>query len=127
MTDFIRFEHRSLPGGPAGPGRGPGLLTRLLGMLAGLLVLTAAFVASAVLLVVLLTLGALGLGWFWWKTRALRQALREQRIDPSSAGDRSEPRPWRDTTDLRRPHRTDDVSDAQILREEPLEDRVPRR
>jgi len=43
---------------------------------AGLLVI--GFMFSVIALAVVAVLGMIGLGYFWWKTRALRRAIREQ-------------------------------------------------
>lgn len=55
-----------------------GLLGKLLAAVAAgvLLVLGALF--SVVLVALAVVLGAAALGYFWWKTRALRNVLREQ-------------------------------------------------
>jgi len=56
----------------------PGLLEKILTLVVGTLVLVAAFMFSLVILAVALVAGLLFWGYFWWKTRKLRQALREQ-------------------------------------------------
>jgi hypothetical protein len=72
MNDFIPRVERTGPpeGAPGSPGK-PGLLTKMIGMLAGIALLIGAVLFSAVLLVVLLLVGTVVLGWFWWQTRGL--------------------------------------------------------
>lgn len=41
---------------------------------------------SIVLLVVVLVMGAMVFGYFWWKTRALRQAMKAHVAQASSDG-----------------------------------------
>lgn len=72
FSSDIRFSRA--PQGIAGK-----LLTALLSV--GLLVLGVMF--SLVALAVAAVIGLLFAGWFWWKTRALRKALRE--AAPSAA------------------------------------------
>jgi hypothetical protein len=122
MNDsFPRLHDRTPPPPGAAPGRGPGPIARLLGGLAGLAVLAAAMVFSAVLVVLVVAVGVVALGWFWWKTRALRRALREQMRDgrPGDAGVRA----WSTTegNDARAPlaRRQGEVEDAEIIREVP--------
>lgn len=52
----------------------PSLLSRLLGLVFGVAFLALAFVFSLVIFIVLLGVGLIALGYFWWKTRALRRA-----------------------------------------------------
>lgn len=54
------------------------LFTRVLAGVLTLLAVAAVLMFSVVALGVLLVGGAVFLGYFWWKTRALRRALREQ-------------------------------------------------
>lgn len=74
FSSQIRFAHA--PQGIAGK-----LLTALLSV--GLLVLGVMF--SLVALAVAAVIGLLFAGWFWWKTRALRKALREAAPAPEAA------------------------------------------
>lgn len=65
------------------PGNGGGLLRtgpigRALAIVAGGLVLVAGLFVSAVVFSVLLVVGVVAGGWFWWKTRDLRKQLRER-------------------------------------------------
>lgn len=57
------------------------LLTRILAALAGVILLVVGFMFSLVLLAVLAVAGLVGLGWFWWKTRALRKAMKQRPAD----------------------------------------------
>lgn len=38
------------------------------------------FMFSVIALAAVAVLGLVGLGYFWWKTRALRRAIREQKV-----------------------------------------------
>ena len=55
-----------------------GILGRLFAMLLTTVLLVLGFMFSVVILAVVAVLGAVGLGYFWWKTRAVRRAIREQ-------------------------------------------------
>lgn len=55
-----------------------GLLQKLLALLVGAVLLILGFMFSVVVLAVVAVLGAIGFGYFWWKTRALRKAMRER-------------------------------------------------
>ncbi|MDO8789630.1 MAG: hypothetical protein Q7J42_16270 [Sulfuritalea sp.] len=55
----------------------PGLLAKLFALIAGVVVLVLGFMFSLILLTVVVVLGLGALGYFWWKTRALRKAMRE--------------------------------------------------
>ena len=57
------------------------LLTRILAALAGVVLLVVGFMFSLVLLAVLAVAGLVGLGWFWWKTRALRKTMKQRPTD----------------------------------------------
>lgn len=127
MNDFIPRVEQSGPstGGPGAPGK-PGPVAKLVGMLAGIALLAGAVLFSAVLLVVLLAAGTVVLGWFWWHTRAVRRALREQmRADASrqpagQPGQPGQPGPARplDAASVPLARRQADVADAQILSED---------
>lgn len=56
----------------------PGLLGRILGVLVGAALLVLGVMFSVVLLAVLAVAGLAAWGYFWWKTRKLRRALRER-------------------------------------------------
>ncbi|MEM5382806.1 hypothetical protein VSR68_04270 [Paraburkholderia phymatum] len=55
---------------------GSGWLARLLAVLLSAIVLVAAAMLSVVLLAVLFAVGTVVVGYFWWKTRALRRQAR---------------------------------------------------
>lgn len=61
-----------------GAGKPPGLLAQALRLLVVLVVLVLGFMFSLVAFAVLAVGGALAWGYFWWKTRKLRQKLQEQ-------------------------------------------------
>lgn len=69
LHERYRMKSRTAPIGFLGK-----IVTTLLA--AGLLVV--GFMFSIVILAVVAVLGLIGLGYFWWKTRALRRAIREQ-------------------------------------------------
>lgn len=73
----LRFSTSSPSG--AGPLQRPlGLLGRALAIAAGGAILLAGLFVSALVFSVLLVVGAVAGGWFWWKTRDLRKDLRER-------------------------------------------------
>lgn len=55
-----------------------GLLGKILATLFATVLLAVGFMFSVVLLAIAAVLGIVGLGYFWWKTRAIRRVLREQ-------------------------------------------------
>lgn len=57
------------------------LLTRILAALVGVILLVVGLMFSLVLLAVLAVAGLVGLGWFWWKTRALRKTMQQRPAD----------------------------------------------
>ena len=59
-------------------GPGGGLFGRVLGIAVGIVLLVLGFTLSALLFAFLLVAGVLAGGILWWRTRALRQALRSQ-------------------------------------------------
>jgi hypothetical protein len=59
-------------------GSEPGLLNKLLALIVGATLLILGFMFSVVVLAVVAVLGVIGFGYFWWKTRALRKAIRER-------------------------------------------------
>ena len=61
----------------------PGLLGRIIAALGAFALLVLGFFFSLVLLAVILVLGLAGWGYFWWKTRHARRAMREQARDSS--------------------------------------------
>lgn len=60
----------------APPARGP--LGALFALVASGVLLVLGLTFSLLILAAVAVIGALGLGYFWWKTRALRKHLREQ-------------------------------------------------
>ena len=79
MTSRIHLSspQRGRPNGSLRLGP-PGPLGRALTIIAGGLVLVAGLFVSAVIFSVLLVVGVVAGGWFWWKTRALRRQLGER-------------------------------------------------
>ncbi|MEX3936168.1 hypothetical protein AB4Y32_31020 [Paraburkholderia phymatum] len=55
---------------------GSGWFGRLLAVVLSAIVLVTAAMLSVVLLAVLFAVGTVGVGYFWWKTRALRRQAR---------------------------------------------------
>lgn len=68
------------------PDHRPGLLARVLSVIVGLVLLTAAFMFSLVFFAVVAVAGLLFWMYFMWKTRALRQQLRERMDEQVRAG-----------------------------------------
>lgn len=60
------------PYGAAGP------LQKFLALAVGAVLLLAGLAFSVVILAVGIAAGLAAWGWFWWKTRALRKAMRER-------------------------------------------------
>lgn len=56
---------------------------KIVATLAGLVILALGVMFSVVMIPVIVLIAALGLGYFYWKTRALRQAMSEQMPDTS--------------------------------------------
>lgn len=63
------------------PNNEPGLLGKITALAGGGVVLVLGFMFSAVLLIVLALAGLVVWAYLWWKTRALRKAMREQYKD----------------------------------------------
>lgn len=78
----INFKRSVPPSGPVG---------KFLAAIVGLLALAAAVMFSLVFVVVVVVAGLIAWGYFWWKTRALRRQLRDQRPAASSASDEHPP------------------------------------
>lgn len=55
----------------------PSVFQRAAAVLIGMLVLAAGIIFSAAILVIVLAVGVVVFGYFWWKTRALRAAMKE--------------------------------------------------
>jgi uncharacterized membrane protein len=68
------------------PSAQPGLLGKLIGFVIMVVMLVLGLMFSMVLLVVVLAIGAIAFGYFWWKTRALRKAMKEHVAQASSDG-----------------------------------------
>jgi len=62
---------------PRNPSQPPGLLRKLIALVVTLVLLGLALVFSVLVLAVVLTVGAIALGYFWWRTRELRKHLRD--------------------------------------------------
>ncbi|MBA3034138.1 MAG: hypothetical protein KKF85_14145 [Gammaproteobacteria bacterium] len=60
------------------------MLEKVLTVLVGTVVLVAAFMFSLVILAVAVVVGLMIWGYFWWKTREIRQVMREQREQQQS-------------------------------------------
>lgn len=71
----------------ATPPTGP--LGQIFALLAGVILLVLGFMFSVVLLAVFVAFGLMLGGWFFWKTRHLRKAMREAgpMRNPSAGGD----------------------------------------
>lgn len=66
-------------GAPAQSARSSSIVSRVLGALVGAVALVFALLFSVALFAVLAVAGLGIFGYLWWKTRALRRALREER------------------------------------------------
>ena len=60
------------------PSKPPGMLGKLIGFMFMAVMLVIGLMFSAVLLGVVLVFGLAAFGYFWWKTRDLRKAMKEQ-------------------------------------------------
>jgi uncharacterized membrane protein YciS (DUF1049 family) len=58
--------------------RAAGPIGRALAVIVGGIMLISALFVSAIVFSVLLVVGAVAGGWFWWKTRGLRREIRER-------------------------------------------------
>ena len=54
------------------------MLRNILALVTGTIVLILGFVFSLIFIAIFVALGVLAGGFFWWKTRKLRKAMREQ-------------------------------------------------
>ena len=72
--------HESCRMNSASP-QAPGLLKKILATLLSIVLLIVGVMFSAVVLVVLAVLGLAAWGYFYWKTRKLRQAMQESLRD----------------------------------------------
>jgi membrane protein implicated in regulation of membrane protease activity len=68
------------PATPTGP------LGKALAVVFGTILLVLGFMFSLVLFAVIAVVGLAAFGYFWWKTRALRKAMREQAPRTESGG-----------------------------------------
>lgn len=59
-----------------------GLLGKLLTAIVGAVLLVLGFMFSVVLIALVVAVGLGVWAWFWWKTRKLRQQIREQAANP---------------------------------------------
>jgi len=64
----------------------PSLLGRLFAPIIGAILLVLGFMFSMVLQAFVAVLGLSAFAYFWWKTRALRRALRERAADGGADG-----------------------------------------
>lgn len=62
------------------PGQ-PSLLKKILALMAGVVLLVAGFMFSLVILAFFVCVGLVVLSYFWWKTRALRKAMKQRPPD----------------------------------------------
>jgi cobalamin biosynthesis protein CobD/CbiB len=62
---------------PPSSAQPPGFLGKVLALVATVVLAVVALMFSAVLLAVILVVGAIGFAYLWWKTRAVRRQLRE--------------------------------------------------
>ena len=95
-TRYIRFTSTNRAGGGSlrtGPG---GTVAKVLAVVAGAMVLIAAVFVSAVVFSAMLVVGAVGGGWFWWKTRDVRKRFRERMAQAREAAARG---PHREAAD----------------------------
>lgn len=56
----------------------PSLLTKILAAIAGAILLVLGLMFSLVFLVLIAVAGLAAWGWFWWKTRELRKAMKQR-------------------------------------------------
>lgn len=82
------------------------LAGRIVGFILGIALLILGFMFSVVALAVVAVGGTLFAGWLWWKTRALRKAIR----DGAPIGPRTK----------------EAVIEGEFVRESPDSDRLPR-
>jgi hypothetical protein len=60
-----------------------GLIAKIIATISGVAVLIVGVLFSAVLLAIAAVVGCALVGYFWWKTRALRKTLRQAAQDPA--------------------------------------------
>jgi uncharacterized protein HemX len=77
-----RHRHTThMQSAPAGP------FAKLFAALAGVVLLVLGLMFSVVIIAVAIAFGLVIWGWMWWKTRALRQQMREQMEARMAAGE----------------------------------------
>ena len=77
-----RHRHTThMQAAPAGP------FAKLFAALAGVVLLVLGLMFSVVIIAVAIAFGLVIWGWMWWKTRALRQQMREQMEARMAAGE----------------------------------------
>lgn len=70
----------------------PGFFGRVFAVIAGLVLFVLGLMFSVVIIAVAVAAGLIIWGWIWWKTRALRQQMREQmEARMAEGGDTSAP------------------------------------
>lgn len=117
-------------GNPSSQGRLPGFWQRVLTTLAGVVALLLAMTFSLLLFAVLLAVVAIGLVVFWWKTRALRQQMRQfaqtaAQATQAAQGQRTDASSGRTASGRAQPEATGIVIDgvATVVTDESREDR----
>jgi uncharacterized membrane protein len=64
----------------------PSLLGKLFALIITAILLTLGLMFSMVLLAIVAVVGIAAFGYFWWRTRALRKAMREHPLDRQPGG-----------------------------------------
>ncbi|MDP2867534.1 hypothetical protein [Methyloversatilis sp.] len=82
-----RHRHTTRPHGASASTRPAGPLAKLFAALAGVILLVLGLMFSVVIIAVAIAFGLVIWGWIWWKTRALRQQMREQMEARMAAGE----------------------------------------
>lgn len=99
-----------------------GPLGRLLAYVGTAVVIGLSLMFSVVVFALVVTVGAIAWGYFWWKTRAIRKQMREQFNARMNGGDAS----WGQAQTFRRPPNDANVIEGEVIREVPG-DEPPRR
>lgn len=68
------------------PASTPGVLGKAVALVAGAILLVVGFMFSLILVAFIAIAGLTAWGYFWWKTRALRKAMRERTPAREPAG-----------------------------------------
>ena len=124
MTKRIHSLHYSTPS-PGSPPSLPGpvgVLGRVLALAAGGAVILAGLFVSALVFSVLLVVGVVAGGWFWWKTRDLRRSLGErmaqmQRMQAGMPAGEASAHPADAGPGSQRPGAPGEVLDGDFIRE----------